>query len=143
MWHTRQLILHGGIVLLMGLLSGIPFGRAIVHGKPEATVRGWRVAHSGITMGGVLLLALSSVVPHLQLSTLTRALLVWAFIVSSYGFAVALPLGAHYGHRDLSSTPPFLNRMVYLGNIIGVAGSLVGALILLWGAYAALYGSTA
>jgi hypothetical protein len=141
MWHTKQLILHGGIILLVGLLSGIPFGRAVVHGKPEATVRGWRVAHSGITLGGVLLLALSSAVPHLQLSISARALLVWAFIASSYGFAVALPLGAHYGHRGLSYVPPFLNRMVYLGNIIGVAGSLVGAFILLWGAYAALYGS--
>ena len=143
MWATRQLILHGGIILLMGLLSGIPFGRAIVHGKPEATVRGWRVAHSGITMGGVLLLALSSVVPHLELSLWARALLVWAFIGSSYGFTVALPLGAHYGHRGLTPGPPFWNRIVYLGNIIGAFGSLVGTLILLWGAFAALYGSTA
>jgi hypothetical protein len=142
MWHTQQLILHGSIIFLLGLLSGIPFGRAIVHRKPEATVRGWRVAHSGITMGGVLLLALSSVVPHLQLSMSARALLIWAFIVSSYGFAVALPLGAHYGHRGLSSAPPFLNRIVYLGNIIGVVGSLVGAFILLWGASAALYGAS-
>jgi hypothetical protein len=142
MWHTRQLILHGGIILLMGLLSGIPFGRAIVQGKPEDTVRGWRVAHSGITMGGVLLLALSSVVPHLQLSVSARALLVWTFIGSSYEFAFALPLGAHYGHRGLSSVPPFLNRIVYLGNIIGVVGSLAGAFILLWGAHAAFYGST-
>ena len=138
MWHTNQLILHGGIVLLVGLLCGVPFGRAIVRGKPEATVRGWRVAHSGITMGGVLLLALSSVVPQLQVSIPARALLVWAFVASSYGFAVALPLGAHYGHRGLSSSPPFVNRIVYLCNMIGVAGSLVGAFILLWGAYAAL-----
>ncbi len=138
MWHTKQLILHGSIIFLVGLLSGYPFGRAIVHGKPEATVRGWRVAHSGITMGGVLLLALSSVVPQLEVTASARALLVWGFIASSYGFAVALPLGAHYGHRGLSSTPPFLNRIVFLGNMIGVAGSLAGGFILLWGACAAL-----
>jgi hypothetical protein len=52
------------------------------------------------------------------------------------------PLGAHFGHRGLSFDPPLLNRIVFLGNIIGAAGSLVGAFILLWGGYAALSGST-
>src|SRR5687768_4129037 len=65
MWQTKQLILHGGVILLLGLLSGVPFGRAIVHVKSEAAVRAWRVAHSGLSMGGVLLLAL--VMPQLQL----------------------------------------------------------------------------
>jgi hypothetical protein len=138
MWHTKQLILHGSMILLVGLLSGVGFGSAIVRGKSEAAVRGWRVAHSGLVIGGVLLLALALVVPQLRLSASALALLVWAFVASSYAFAVALPVGAHYGHRGLSSAPPFLNRVVYAGNIIGAAGSLVGTLILLWGAYAAL-----
>jgi hypothetical protein len=137
MLATKQLILHGGIILLVGLLSGVPFGRAVVRGKPESVVRGWRVAHSGITLGGVLLLVLASVVPQLRLGASMRVFLVWAFVASSYGFAVALPLGAHYGHRGLNSAPPFLNRVVFLGNMIGVAGSLAGVFILLWGAYAA------
>ncbi len=138
MWYTKQLILHGGIVLLAGLLSGAGFGSAVVRGKPEETVRAWRVAHSGLVMGGVLLLALAPVVPLLRLSALTLAGLVWAFVASSYAFVVALPLGARYGHRGLTSAPPFLNRVVYAGNIIGAAGSLLGTLILVWGAYAAL-----
>jgi hypothetical protein len=65
-------------------------------------------------------------------------LLVWAFVGSSYGFAVVLPLGAHYGHRGLTAAPPFLNRLVYVGNIIGATGLLVGTVVLLWGAYGAL-----
>jgi hypothetical protein len=138
MWQTKQLILHGGVILLLGLLSGVPFGRAIVHVKSEAAVRAWRVAHSGLSMGGVLLLALALVVPQLQLGASALALLVWAFVASGYAFAVALPLGAHYGHRGLTCAPPFLNRVVYFANMIGVVGSLVGTLTLLWGAYAAL-----
>ena len=55
MWQTRQLILHGGIVLLLGYLSGAGLGSAVNRGKSEATLRAWRVAHSGIVMGGVLL----------------------------------------------------------------------------------------
>jgi hypothetical protein len=137
-WQTRQLILHGGIVLLVGLLSGAGFGSAVVRGRSEAAVRAWRVAHSGIVMGGVLLLALAPVVPHLRLGAPALALLVWSFVVSAYAFAVVLPLGAHYGQRGLSSGPPILNQLVYAGNIVGAAGSLVGALLLVWGAWAAL-----
>ena len=101
-------------------------------------MRAWRVAHSGLVMGSVLLLALGPVVPQLRLGASALALLVWAFVASSYAFAVALPLGAHYGHRGLTFAPPVLNRVVYVGNIIGAAGALVGTLILVWGAYAAL-----
>jgi hypothetical protein len=134
MWQTRQLILHGGIVLLVGLLSGAGFGSAISRGQSEATVRAWRVAHPGIVMGGVLLLALGPVVPHLRLSAAALTALVWSFVSSSYAFAIALPLGAHYGYRGLSGAPPLLNRVVYAGNIIGAAGSLIGTLLLVWGA---------
>ena len=138
MWHTKQLILHGSIVLLVGFLSGAGLGSAVVKGKSEATMRAWRVAHSGIVMGGVLLLALGPVVPHLRIGASALALLVWSFVASAYAFAVVLPVGAHYGYRGLSPAPPFLNRVVYAGNMIGAAGSLVGALLLVWGASAAL-----
>src|SRR5262249_61838972 len=116
MWHTKQLILHGGIILLVGLLSGAPFGRAIARGKSEATVSAWRVAHTGNTMGGVLLFSLASIVPQLQLDASTLTLLVWAFVASGYGFAIALPLGALYGHRGLTFVHPFLNQAVVFGS---------------------------
>ena len=134
----KHLIFHGSVILLVGLLCGAPFGRAIVRGEPEATIRAWRAAHSGVTLGGVLLLALAVVVLHLQLSTTAVLVLVWSFIASSYGFALALPLGAYSGYRGLKSEPPLVNRVVYLGNIVGVVGSLVGVVLLLFGAYAAL-----
>jgi hypothetical protein len=135
---AKQLVFHGGVILLVGLLCGAPYGRAIVRGKPEAVVRAWRVAHASLSMGGILLIALAAAVPQLQLSGFFTASMVWAFVVSSYAFAAALPLGAHYGHRGLTFKPPFLNRVVYAGNVVGAIGSLVGAVLLVWGAYAAL-----
>ncbi|MGH9818069.1 MAG: hypothetical protein ACRD6I_18555, partial [Candidatus Acidiferrales bacterium] len=86
----------------------------------------------------ILLLVVASIIAQLQLSAWALALMVWAFIAASYGFAVVLPLGAHYGHRGLKSEPPFLNRVVYFGNTIGALGLLIGAILLVWGAYAAL-----
>jgi len=138
MWHTKQLIFHGAVILLVGLLCGAPLGSAAVRGKPEETVRAWRVAHSSLVMGGILLLALAGVVSHLQLSTFALALLVWAFVASSYGFAVVLPLAALYGYRGLSSSPPLMNRVLYVGNMASAGGLIVGTVVLLWGAYGAL-----
>ena len=137
MWHAKQLILHGAVILLVGFLCGAPLGSASVRGKDEAA-RAWRVAHSSLILGGVLLLALAGVISHLELSAFGLALLVWAFVASSYVFAVVLPLAAHYGHRGLTSAPPFLNRILYLGNMVGAGGLLLGAIVFLWGAYGAL-----
>lgn len=137
MWHANQLIFHGAVILLVGFLCGAPLGSAAVRGNEEA-VRAWRVAHSSLILGGVLLLALAGVVSNLQLSPLGLSVLVWAFVVSSYVFAVVLPLAARYGHRGLTSAPPFLNRVIYIGNMAGAGGLLLGALVFLWGAYGAL-----
>ena len=138
MWHAKQLILHGGIILLLGLLCGAPLGSAIVRKKAEETVRAWRVAHSSLVMGGVLLLAIAGILSHLELSSFALALLVWVVVASSYAFAVVLPMAALYGQRGLTSRPPLVNRLLYFGNMLGAGGLLLGAVVLLWGAYAAL-----
>ena len=134
----KYLIFHGSVILLVGLLCGVPFGRAIVRGEPEARIRAWRVAHAGVVIGGVLLLALTAAVPQLRLNATAAVVLVWSFIASGYGFALALPLGAYSGYRGLKLEPPLVNRVIYLGNVVGVIGSLIGVLLLLVGAYAAL-----
>jgi len=138
MWQAKQLVLHGAVILLIGFACGAPMGRSIVRGRPEATVRAWRVAHSSLVAGGIMSLAIACVVTYLQLSDWALSLLAVAFIGSSYAFAVALPLGAHFGFRGLTNEPPLLNRIVYVGNILGVVGFFVGALVLVWGAYAGL-----
>lgn len=137
MWHAKQLIFHGAVILLLGFLCGAPLGRAAVHGREEAA-RAWRVAHASLISGGVLLLVLASVIAHLQLNAFTLALLVWAFVASSYVFAIVLPLAARYGHRGLTPAPPLMNRIIYVGNMAGAGGLLLGAVVFLWGAYAAL-----
>ena len=47
-----QIVLYEAIVLLVGLLCGIPFGVGVGNGWSEEAVRAWRVAHSGgVTVG--------------------------------------------------------------------------------------------
>jgi hypothetical protein len=135
---SKILLLNGALVLLAGLLAGAPMGAAINRKRAESVIRGWRVAHSGLTMGGIMLLAVALVVPHLVLSNVLVYLLVGAFVVSAYGFVVALPLGAWKGHRGLKSEPPGVNSIVYAGNLAGAYGSLLGTLILIYGAWRSL-----
>jgi hypothetical protein len=136
--QAKYLLLHGAIVLLVGLLCGIPLARAVVRGSPDASIRAWRVAHSGLSTGAVLLLAVAAAIPLVELGPVWGWVLVWSFVASGYGFAIALPLGAHFGHRGLTAGPPPLNRLVYLGNMAGVIGSLLGTVLLVLGACAAL-----
>jgi hypothetical protein len=108
-------------------------GIAITSDAGEEKIRAWRVAHSGLSMGGVMLIAMSLVIGHMSLSGISRLSVVVPSIASGYGFAIGLPFGAWTGHRGLSRTGPWQNRVVHGGNLIGAYGSLISvvALILL------------
>jgi hypothetical protein len=125
------LMLHGGIVLLVGNLAGIPFGRAIVQRRSEEAVRAWRVAHSGLTSGGSAMIAIAAALPHLGRSSLAPAVLIVPLVASGYGFALALTYGAWLGHRGLAPKRPWPNVLVFLGNATGALGALIGTVVFL------------
>ena len=123
-----HLLLHALVVLLVGLLSGAPMGRAINRNLGEDKVRAWRVAHSGLCMGGVMLIGISLVVGHLGLIGFSRSIVVYPAIASGYGFAIGLPFGAITGHRGLRKQGSWQNGIVRWGNMIGAYGSLISTL---------------
>ena len=133
----KQFLLHGAIVLLVGLLCGAPMGSAIARNKPEPIVRGWRVAHSSLVAGGILLLAIAGVVSRLALPPSALIVLVVSFVVGSYAFCISLPLGAHIGVRGITRDGSLLGALVYATNILGVVALLLGGILLVWGAIAA------
>jgi hypothetical protein len=126
------MFLHGGIILLVGNLCGVPFGLAIRSRKSEDIVRAWRVAHSGITSGGAVIVAIGAALFSMQASSAMAAVVAYSLIISGYGFCIALPLGAQLGYRGLPSGGPFAKRLVFLGNLSGALGALVGSLIFVW-----------
>ena len=137
-----QFLVHALIVLIVGLLSGAPMGMAITRNLGEDKVRGWRVAHSGLSMGGTMLVAFAVVTGHLQLTGLRWWSVAGPGILSGYGFAIGLPLGAATGRRGLTRGGPWQNRMVYSANLIGAWGSLIATLALLsWTIEAIVTGS--
>ena len=130
---SLQLSFHGAIVLLIGLLSGIPYGSAINQNQSECVIRAWRVAHSGLAMGGTTMIAIAAVINQLEMNAIVLNILVWSSVVSGYGFCLALPYGAWTGHRGLAVGKTVKSNVVYLGNIVGVWGSLISILTLIFG----------
>ena len=59
--------MHGAIVLLVGLLCGIPFGVGVGNAWSEDAVRACRVAHSGGVTVGLMLIVIAAVSDRLRL----------------------------------------------------------------------------
>jgi hypothetical protein len=136
--YSHQLVFHGAVVLLIGLLCGAPYGRAVIRNAPEHIVRAWRVAHGSIPLGAALMFAIAAVLSHLRGTDSLKWVEALLLIVSSYAFCFSLPLAAIVGHRGLSSGGPTSAKLVYAGNMVGAVSSLAAAVVLLYLAYISL-----
>jgi hypothetical protein len=133
-----QILLHGLVVVLVGLLCGVPYGRAITHGWGEESVRAWRLAHSGSVAAGLSLMIVAGVSHLFVLTPRALALLVWSGVLSAYGFTVALVVAAVGGVRGLTLAGPPANVIAFLANSVAAAASLVWVAVMLRGTIAAL-----
>ncbi len=112
-------------------------GRAINRSAEASKIDAWRLAHGGLVLGGIMLFAISSIFTRLDLTPILGKLLVWSFIVSTYGFIIALPYGASIGERGLQNTSG-KPKVVYIGNMVGAVGSSIGGVVLVIGAAMAM-----
>ncbi len=137
-----QIVLHGAIVLVVGLLCGIPFGVAVGSTWGDEAVRAWRVAHSGGVTVGLMLIAIGAVLHRLLLGDRAISVLVWSLVVSGYSFTFGMVLAATAGVRGLRAAGPVLNWVVFTAYMAGTLGALVGVALVIRGAYAALRGTS-
>ena len=99
-------IIHVTVILLLALLAGIPYGRAILKKKADSHIFTWRVAHSALTMGTILMLALVPILSQLNVGLRIMWFIATLFIASGYAFTLALYLRPTVGYRGLSSRGP-------------------------------------
>lgn len=133
-----QLSFHGALVLLIGMIFGIPYALAIVGTWGEETVRAWRVAHTGVAAVGVTLIAVAGILSHLALRERLASLLVWSLLVSGYGFAIGLVLVAAAGVRGLQASGSLLNLIAFSVDGVAVLAAFLGVGLVIYGAFAAL-----
>jgi len=129
------LALHGVLALIVSLVSGRWFSKAITTGGNEVA---WRVVHSGGSMGGIMLIAFSSLLPVIVLPHWGVQLFVWSIIAGTWFFIIAMIVAAVTGERGLTSGGSLINRCVKYGYVIAALLSLGGCIVLLIGLINAL-----
>lgn len=135
---ARYLVFHGAIILLVGLLCGLPYARAINGRAAAHIVHSWRVAHLGLPIGAILMLAVAALLGSFTVGGQIKQLIASLLIVSGYSFGAALPLAAMVGERGLSHRGPFKAKTVFAANLLGAVTSLLASLGLVYAAFESL-----
>jgi hypothetical protein len=131
---SALLTLTGFAALSVGLGCGRPLVRAINRNQGEDRIRGWRVAHSSLIMGGIMLLVIALVLRELALPDGWRLAAAVLLSISIVSFGYALIVGPWRGFRGLRKEGGLAALSVYYANVAGAALTLAGIGILLVGA---------
>ena len=130
-----RVILHGAIVMLVGLLCGLP---AVNEADAE---RYWHTAHEALILIGVLLFAVSSVMPYLVLGKSEAKMLFRSLLATGYGLMGGTVLQGVTGQHAFSPGASPVVMIAFLSNVVGILGSVLTASLVIMGALAALKAS--
>lgn len=136
---SSRLVMHGAIVVLLGLLVGFPYAN-VVLGTAEGEVRAFRMAHLEGVLNGLLMLAVAGVAGRIQLGERAARTLYVALLATGYGNVLAATLAAFSGSRGLEPGGPLSNWLVFGGFMVAVLGVLVAVALVVRGAWAAARG---
>ena len=135
-----QMIAHGALVFLAGMLAGFPFaflllGKVVLWPIPGSIdvampgdVRGWRMAHLEGILNGLTLIGVAAVGARLKLSDQAQRTVAWALIVTAWGNVIASIIGPLFGGRGLAFGGGVANSLMYL---LFVA-AIVAVMIAMW-----------
>jgi predicted permease len=130
----RRLVLHGAIILLVGLLCGYP---SIIE-EANRSGRMWQAAHSALLMLGVWLIATAAVLPLLELPRRERQALLLSLTGGAYGFMTAVVIQAATGVRAISPDVSGISLVAFAANLLAVLGTVLAASLTIMGAWNAL-----
>ena len=135
---ARHLVFHATVVLLIGLLYGAPYARAIKRNLAAHVVHSWRVAHQSIPLGAALMFAVAGILPSLAVGPVFKWAVAGSLVVSSYAFCVSTPLAAITEDRGLQRGAKGLASLVYWGNMVGAGTSVLAAALLVMAGFLSL-----
>jgi uncharacterized protein YacL len=138
---TRLLILHGALMIFIGMILGLLYSSAITENWGLEATRDWRVAHTSVVVVGTFHLAIAGVASHLVLNHRAARVLVGSLVSTVYSFSSAMILGAAIGARGLEASGPPLHLLVFGLMAVSILALFVAAVLLLWGAYAGVRSS--
>lgn len=133
----RRLVLHGAIILLVGLLCGY----AAVAEEASRSGRAWQAAHSALLLTGVWLIATAAVLPLLELPPRERRALLLSLTGGAHSFMTAVVIQAVTGVRAISPDVTGISRVAFAANLLAVLGTILAASLTIMGAWNALRAS--
>lgn len=131
--RCARLLLHGVIVVLLGLLAGFPWAMVLAEDL-QGEVRAWRMAHLEGILNGLLMMAAAAAGPVLVLSKRQARWLVQSFLLAGYGNVVASLVAAGFAVRGLAPAGPAANLVVYTLFMVAVLAVLIALGLLVVGA---------
>jgi hypothetical protein len=135
--QARHLVFHSALVLVAGLLVGVPYGRAVRRNASEHVLKAWRLAHDTLTVGPILGLAIAAIPLVIQRRDPCEVLA----RMGVGGFELRLLFVAP-PRRSGGSARPHVGQApcqsVFVGNMVGLGAASVGAVVFLYAAYVSL-----
>ena len=89
-------------------------------------------------MGGIMLIAFSSLIAVIELSKVSMLVFVWTIITGTWLFIIAMITAAITGERGLSGDGSVANKFVYVSYMLASVSTLIGCVILMAGLVLAL-----
>jgi hypothetical protein len=130
----RWLVLHGAIILLIGLLCGY----LAVFEEVSRSGRTWQAAHAALLLTGVWLIATAPVLPLLELPRRERTALLLSLTGGAYSFTTAVVIQAATGVRAISPDVSGISLVAFAANLLAVLGTFLAASLTILGAWNAL-----
>ncbi len=93
--------LHGLIILMIGVLGGLPFAKAIK--RKEGNEVAWRVVHSGASVGGIMLIAIGGLINSISNSPLINLLVLVGIAGSTYLLILGMIIAAVSSERGIGN----------------------------------------
>lgn len=114
-YQQTRLAMHGAIILLLGLLSGIGFSYAATVGdQSSALYDSWRFAHVEGLMNGILVLAVAGIWQRMTLGGKAIDVARWLLIFGCYCNIIGPIITALFiGHRVIEPTNTLEAIVVY------------------------------
>jgi len=132
------LLAHGTVMLLIGLLAGVPLMIAINLEWGLFATHIWAVTHTSVTIVGASFIAISGAFDHLVHGELESKILVGSLLLCAWTFTPGLVIAGIFGVQGLEPHGPFANWVVFILFVIGAFAMVFGAGVMVLGAQRAL-----
>jgi hypothetical protein len=129
-----MLVMHGGVILLLGLLSGF---LAVADSVGSGT-RGWQSVHQTLLAFGVWMVATGSGAALLRLPDREARALVWSLVGAGYSLLVVLVVRATTGVQGFEIGGSAADWIALVANGLVSLGSVLAAMLTIDGALRAM-----